>query len=234
MILELSNVSKTYGSSLKGDKVKALDEISLEIRSGEKIYIVGESGAGKTTLLNTISLMDGIFEGQYQIDGKDIHALSAKDKRRLRNGIFGFMFQEYALLEEDTVAENVEIPLLYSNKIKRKERSKRIQEVLRQVQMEEYRFKKVKNLSGGQRQRVALARALVNWPEMLILDEPTGSLNREMSNAIMEYILQYIDENQKTLILVTHDLEKVKKGDGRVIQMKGGKIISDRIDEGAN
>lgn len=234
MILELSNVSKTYGSSLKGDKVKALDEISLKIRSGEKIYIVGESGAGKTTLLNTISLMDGIFEGQYQIDGKDIHALSAKDKRRLRNGIFGFMFQEYALLEEDTVAENVEIPLLYSNKIKRKERSKRIQEVLRQIQMEEYRFKKVKNLSGGQRQRVALARALVNWPEMLILDEPTGSLNREMSNAIMEYILQYIDENQKTLILVTHDLEKVKKGDGRVIQMKGGKIISDRIDGGAN
>ncbi|MFQ9510031.1 MAG: ABC transporter ATP-binding protein [Lachnospiraceae bacterium] len=227
MKLTLSKVSKIYKASLKQEEVKALEEISLEINSGEKVFIVGESGAGKTTLLNVLSLLDGSYEGNYQINGKDARLLPEREKTVLRNGVFGFMFQEYALIEEDTVLENVGIPLLYSEKLRRRDRRKRIREVLEQVQMQQYASKKVKNLSGGQRQRVALARALVNWPEILVLDEPTGSLNREMSDQIMGCINRYVEENEKTLILVTHDLEKVKKGPGRVIRMQMGRVLLD-------
>lgn len=227
MKLTLSKLSKIYKASLKQEEVKALEEISLEIHSGEKVFIVGESGAGKTTLLNVLSLLDGSYGGNYQINGKDARLLPEREKTVLRNGVFGFMFQEYALIEEDTVLENVGIPLLYSEKVRRRDRRKRIREVLEQVQMQQYASKKVKNLSGGQRQRVALARALVNWPEILVLDEPTGSLNREMSDQIMGCINRYVEENEKTLILVTHDLEKVKKGPGRVIRMQMGKVLLD-------
>lgn len=227
MKITISNLNKIYQTNHQSEKVQALSQVSLEINSEEIIFIIGESGAGKTTLLNVISLLDNIYEGDYFLENQNTKKLSESEKAKIRNQIFGFSFQDYALIEDDTVYENIEIPLLYSKKFKRKERKSQIKMVIEQMQLSEFTSKKVKFLSGGQRQRVALARAIVNEPEILVLDEPTGSLNKETSDHIMEYIYKYIKDNQKTLILVTHDLEKIKKCEGRVIKLHAGKIVSD-------
>lgn len=227
MKITISNLNKIYQTNHQSEKVQALSQVSLEINSEEIIFIIGESGAGKTTLLNIISLLDNLYEGDYFLENQNTKKLSESEKAKIRNQIFGFSFQDYALIEDDTVYENIEIPLLYSKKFKRKERKAQIKMVIEQMQLSEFTSKKVKFLSGGQRQRVALARAIVNEPEILVLDEPTGSLNKETSDHIMEYIYKYIKDNQKTLILVTHDLEKIKKCEGRVIKLHAGKIVSD-------
>lgn len=227
MKITISNLNKIYQTNHQSEKVQALSQVSLEINSEEIIFIIGESGAGKTTLLNIISLLDNLYEGDYFLENQNTKKLSESEKAKIRNQIFGFSFQDYALIEDDTVSENIEIPLLYSKKFKRKERKAQIKMVIEQMQLSEFTSKKVKFLSGGQRQRVALARAIVNEPEILVLDEPTGSLNKETSDHIMEYIYKYIKDNQKTLILVTHDLEKIKKCEGRVIKLHAGKIVSD-------
>lgn len=229
MKLELKNVNKVYKGKSKEDEVHALCNMNLRIGEGEKIIIIGESGAGKSTLLNAISLLDNDYIGNYTIEDKVVNSLNEKDMAYFRNQIFGYIFQSYALIDDDTVYENVGIPLLYSNKFKRKQRSERIKEILQKVHLDKEIYKKVKNLSGGQRQRVAIARALVNMPEILMLDEPTGALNRTMSDSIMNYIYEYINENNKIMILVTHDIEKVKKGTCRVIEMKMGEIVSDSV-----
>lgn len=229
MKLELKNVNKVYKGKSKEDDVHALCNMNLRIGEGEKIIIIGESGAGKSTLLNAISLLDNDYIGNYTIEDKVVNSLNEKDMAYFRNQIFGYIFQSYALIDDDTVYENVGIPLLYSNKFKRKQRSERIKEILQKVHLDKEIYKKVKNLSGGQRQRVAIARALVNMPEILMLDEPTGALNRTMSDSIMNYIYEYINENNKIMILVTHDIEKVKKGTCRVIEMKMGEIVSDSV-----
>ena len=227
MKITISNLNKIYQTNHQSEKVQALSQVSLEINSEEIIFIIGESGAGKTTLLNIISLLDNLYEGDYFLENQNTKKLSESEKAKIRNQIFGFSFQDYALIEDDTVYENIEIPLLYSKKFKRKERKAQIKMVIEQMQLSEFTSKKVKFLSGGQRQRAALARAIVNEPEILVLDEPTGSLNKETSDHIMEYIYRYINDNQKTLILVTHDLEKIKKCEGRVIKLHAGKIVSD-------
>lgn len=229
MKLELKNVNKVYKGKSKEDEVHALCNMNLRIGEGEKIIIIGESGAGKSTLLNAISLLDNDYIGNYTIEDKAVNSLNEKDMAYFRNQIFSYIFQSYALIDDDTVYENVGIPLLYSNKFKRKQRSERIKEILQKVHLDKEIYKKVKNLSGGQRQRVAIARALVNMPEILMLDEPTGALNRTMSDSIMNYIYEYINENNKIMILVTHDIEKVKKGTCRVIEMKMGEIVSDSV-----
>lgn len=227
MKIQLTNLSKIYQTNHQNEKVQALSQISLEIRSEEIVFIIGESGAGKTTLLNLISLLDNTYEGEYLLDNQDTKNISESDKATIRNEIFGFLFQDYALLEEDTVYENIEIPLLYSKSIKRKDRKTKIKNMMELMQLSEFSSMKVKHLSGGQRQRVAIARALVNEPEVLVLDEPTGALNKETSDMIMDYIYNYIELYKKTLILVTHDLEKIKRNEARVIKLHAGKVISD-------
>lgn len=229
MKIKLTDVDKIYQTNHQSEKVKALSQVSLEINSEEVIFIIGESGAGKSTLLNIISLLDNAYDGEYLLDGQNAKTTPESEKATLRNEIFGFLFQDYALLEDDTVYENIEIPLLYSKKFKRKDRKAKIKNMIEIMQLSDFSSKRVKYLSGGQRQRVAIARALINEPEILVLDEPTGSLNKETSDSIMDYIYDYISQYKKTLILVTHDLEKVKKGKARVIKLHCGKIISDAV-----
>lgn len=227
MKIQLTNLSKTYQTNHQSEKVQALSQISLEIHSEEIVFIIGESGAGKTTLLNLISLLDNTYEGTYLLDNQNTKNIPESEKATIRNEIFGFLFQDYALLEDDSIYENIEIPLLYSRKIKRKDRKTKIKKMIELMQLSESSAKKVKYLSGGQRQRVAIARALINDPEILILDEPTGALNKETSDKIMDYIYDYIEQYKKTLILVTHDLEKIKRNEARVIKLHAGKVISD-------
>lgn len=228
--IQLDTIAKTYKEK-NNENVQALQQISLQIEEGEKVIIVGESGAGKSTLLNIISLLDYEYDGTYLLNGNDASSLKQNEIARLRNEEFGFIFQDYILVEDNTVYENIEIPLLYSKKFSRHERNTRIKEALSIVQLEECINKKARNLSGGQRQRVAIARALVNQPNTLILDEPTGALNRELSSEIMHYIYEYIEQNKKTMIMVTHDIEKVKGNNCRVLTLESGFIKSDVVSD---
>lgn len=229
MKLSLDNVTKKYHGEGKNDDILALKDILLKIEEGEKVIIIGESGAGKSTLLNIFSLLDEQFEGTYKINDTEIADSSERSLSNMRNEVFGYIFQEYALVEDATVYENIEIPLVYSKKFKRKERAGLINKIMDEIEIKELSKRKVKYLSGGQRQRVAIARALVNKPEILVLDEPTGSLNRDISNLVMKHIYNYIDSEHKTMIMVTHDIDKVKMGECRVLQMQAGTIISDNI-----
>lgn len=226
MCMNLCNVEKVY--TTKNETI-ALTNINLEINKGEIVLIVGESGAGKSSLLNIISLVDRKFEGNYYLFDKNVKEFSEGELALYRSDFFGHVFQDYSLIENDTVYENVIIPLYYSKKYTKLQRKQQILKVLKQVELEDVVDKKIKHLSGGEKQRVAIARALVNDPEILILDEPTGALNREMSDKIMEYIYNYVNKYNKTMILVTHDLDKVKKGLARVIKISDTKIVSDEI-----
>ncbi|MFV0379276.1 MAG: ABC transporter ATP-binding protein [Anaerorhabdus sp.] len=221
--LKLKNVSKIYKSD--GNEVAALRDINLEIKTGERIFITGESGAGKSTLINIIGCLDRDFDGEYEILGDSAKRMGGKDIANLRNQFFGFIFQEYELIENYTVTENIEIPLVYKRSKKDKKQS--IDEILSLVSLESKSKVKVKHLSGGQRQRVAIARALINGPLVIIADEPTGSLDEKNKEKIIDLILNCMDDNS-TLILVTHDLSLVKYAT-RHIELKDGLIVSDKI-----
>lgn len=224
-MLRLDNIVKTYVD--KKQVFEALKNVSLEIKEQEKVIIVGESGAGKTTLLNIIGLIDLNYDGTYYLNNKDARTFNNTAISQFRNQYFGYIFQSYVLVEDDSVYDNIEIPLLYSKKFPRKLHKEKIIAVAKKMNIEEHLYKKVTKLSGGERQRVAIARALVNEPEIIIMDEPTSALNRELSKMIMDYVYDYINENHKTLIIVTHDLERVIAGSYRKIVLLDGEIISD-------
>jgi putative ABC transport system ATP-binding protein len=178
MLIKTENVKKEYMSGKKKNLV--LKGVNLEINAGEKIAIVGPSGSGKTTLLNIIGLLLPATEGEVYLAGKRASTLKEKERAKLRNKFFGYVFQEFLLVEEDTVFQNIEIPLLYSlTKKTKSEKRKMVEEVLEKVGLEVKINEKVRNLSGGERQRVAIARAIINDPEVILADEPTGSLDAE-------------------------------------------------------
>lgn len=224
-MIQLKEVSKTYYD--KNQKYVALDKINLEIKQGEVVIIVGESGAGKSTLLNVVGLTLSNYEGEYLLNNIDVNHFSNIEKASFRNAYFGYIFQNYLLVENDSVYDNVEIPLLYSKKFNPNEKKKRIKEIVEKVGLTNHLYKKVSKLSGGEKQRVAIARSLVNMPEVILMDEPTSALNEEMSKTIMDLIYNYVRENNKTLIIVTHDLNRVVNGEYRKIFLKNGKMISD-------
>ncbi len=207
MRIDLNNVLKIYNKS--GNKTIALRGIDLSIKDGEKIIIVGESGAGKSTLLNIIGLIDRQFSGDYLLDGKNILDFNTNEICKLLNQTFGFIFQEYALIEEETVFNNVKIPLVYSS-VRKKYYRKKVEDMLKSVELNNVIDKKVNELSGGQRQRVAIARALINNPSIILADEPTGSLDKRMTKQVIDIIYSCLDES-KILILVTHDLKRIMK-----------------------
>lgn len=151
MKIELLNVTKLYKSNNKSDNTIALSDVSLRISSNENVFVIGESGAGKTTLLNIIALIENYYNGNYVLNDKNIKELSEKETAMFRNSVFGLLFQDYALLEEDTVYENIEIPLIYSKKFKRRDRENRIREIAKEMQLTDKLQDKVKNLSGRQR-----------------------------------------------------------------------------------
>ena len=205
-IICLNNISKDYVNKKK--TVHALSDLSLKIYQSDMIAIMGESGAGKTTLLNILGLLDTPTKGKYFLYDKDTSELDDERKSEMRNKVFGFVVQDYGLVDYYTVFENVEIPLLYSkDKLSKDQRKDLIEALLLELGIEDKINTKCYELSGGQKQRVAIARALVNKPDIIIADEPTGSLDKKTSGEIMEIFKEINRKEKITIIIVTHDPE---------------------------
>ncbi|MCI9412138.1 MAG: ABC transporter ATP-binding protein [Eubacterium sp.] len=219
-MLRFEDISKVYGNN--GIKVEALKHVDLEIDEGESVAIMGASGSGKSTLLNVMGCMDKATGGEYYINDINIRDYSDKRMAGLRNEVFGFVMQDFALIERCTVEKNVMLPLYYSKKYK-KEKKKRVEEMLEKVGLLEKKQQLAMRLSGGQRQRVAIARALVNDASILLCDEPTGALDQRTGKEIID-IFSAINQQGKTVILVTHD-ENVAKSCHRVLNISDGEIV---------
>ena len=200
---------------------EALRDVDLCIEEGESVAIMGASGSGKSTLLNILGGMDKASRGKYYLEGEEISSYSEKQMARIRNEMFGFVMQDFALIERETVEKNVVLPLLYSKRF-RYQKKARVEYVLREVGLYEKRHQPVTKLSGGQRQRVAIARALVNDASVLLCDEPTGALDRATGEEIIHRFMT-LHAQGKTVIIVTHD-EMVAKHCGRIIRIVDGRV----------
>jgi putative ABC transport system ATP-binding protein len=224
-VIRLENVHKTY--DLGEMKVYALRGISLEIRNGEFVAIMGASGSGKSTLMNLLGCLDRPTKGHYYLDGVDVSGMNKAELAHIRNRKIGFVFQQFNLLSRTTALENVELPTVYAG-ISVEERRKRALESLARVGLADRAGHHPSQLSGGQQQRVAIARALVNRPQILLADEPTGNLDSRTSVEIME-ILQGLNEEQGlTVILVTHEND-IAQYSKRALEFRDGKKRQDRL-----
>ncbi|MCU0632885.1 MAG: ABC transporter ATP-binding protein [Methanolinea sp.] len=220
VVIQFQEVTKIY--PLPGGDVVALDHVSLEIRQGDFIAIMGPSGSGKSTLLNLMGCLDTPTAGQLFIKGRDVGSMSDDELTGLRRDHIGFIFQQFNLIPLLTALENVQYPLI----LKTGERSctERCHDVLKSMDLDEQLYShKPSELSGGQQQRVAIARALVNDPEILLADEPTGNLDTRTGSAIMDLLKDLNEQKGKTIIMVTHD-PNIAGFANRTIRIVDGKI----------
>lgn len=223
-LLELKDINKYY--KLKGSgKFNVLNNINLSFNKGELVSIIGESGSGKSTLMNLIGGLDSNYLGELFVNGKDIKKLRKKELDGYRKNEVGFIFQSFNLIGHLSVLDNVTIAMTLSN-VRKKERIKRAEEILNNLGLSNHINKKPNQLSGGQKQRVAIARALINDPEIIIADEPTGSLDSKTTMQVLE-IMKSIARRGKLVIMVTHS-EKVASYSSRIIKIADGKIIDDK------
>ena len=222
-MIKLENVTKIYKSN--SFEVKALDNVSLEISKGEAVAIVGASGSGKSTMMNILGGLDSLFEGNYSLNGVNIRDFDRTQLAKIRNKDLGFVFQQYNLISELTVLENVELPLLYRG-ISPSERKELAKQSLIKVGLEDKENQYPTQLSGGQQQRVSIARALAGNPSVILADEPTGALDSKTGNDILNF-MQTLNKEGTTIIIITHDMNVAKKMH-RIIQIMDGKIISDK------
>lgn len=217
-MIRLDNISKTFRD---GDaQVQALKNISFEVNKGELVAIIGKSGSGKSTLLNILGLLDKQTDGDYYIDGKKVSSIPEREKAKLRNSHIGFVMQDFALAEKYTVKQNINIPLIYTDKPVNKEKA--INDVLKSVGLSDKTNTPAYKLSGGQKQRVAIARAVVNEPQIILADEPTGALDSMTADEIMQ-IFEHLNMSGKTVIIVTHDKDIAARCK-RVIELSDGEI----------
>ena len=223
-VIEAKNLSKIYGK--KATAFTALKDINLSIEEGESVAIVGKSGSGKSTLMHILALLDRPTKGEIFIDGKNASKLKNKELNKLRNERFGFVFQQFFMNANDTVLENVLLPLKIA-KLGRKKRKKEALEALKIVELESKIKNKATNLSGGQKQRVCIARAIVNQPQVIFADEPTGNLDSATGDKITDLLFDLNKKHGVTLIIVTHD-EDLAKLCNRIVRISDGKIISDQ------
>jgi putative ABC transport system ATP-binding protein len=207
-MIKLTNVEKVYRTS--SIETLALHDINLEVPKGTFMSIMGPSGSGKSTLLNVIGLLDDPTKGNIEIDGKPIGNLSDREAARLRNDKVGFVFQSYHLINDLSVVDNVELPLIY-RRMTATERRRRALETLEKVGLSARIKHFPTQLSGGQCQRVAIARAIVGQPEIILADEPTGNLDSVMSDEIMDILLRLNKEESTTIVMVTHSQELAKR-----------------------
>ena len=223
-MISLVNVNKYYKND--EESLHVLKNINLAIAPGEMIAIMGPSGSGKSTLINLLGFIDKQFEGQYLFEGKTLLTSSDETLSKIRNQTVGFVFQNFSLIENNTVFENVELPLLY-NGYKFHQTEEKVMAVLKKVGLADKADKHLKQLSGGQQQRVAIARALSNQPKFLIADEPTGALDSHTSEEIMKLFVDLNTQDQVTIILVTHNPDMVPYC-SRLISIRDGEIIEDK------
>lgn len=219
-MIELKNIKKIYKN---GDcKTIALNGLNLNIEKGEFVAIMGKSGSGKSTLLNIIGCMDTITSGEYLYNSVEINKLNKRKIEKYRKENISFVFQNYSLINEYTVYENIEVPLLARN-VKKSERKKRINDVIESLDIKDIVNKKTSDISGGQQQRTAISRAIVANTNIILADEPTGALDENTSKDIMK-LFKKINKQGYTIIMVTHDIEMANNAD-RIIRISDGVII---------
>jgi putative ABC transport system ATP-binding protein len=224
VLLELSNIVKTYKT---GDTIfNALDGVCLKIYEGEFVSITGASGSGKSTLMHIIGLLDTPTSGKIILKKENIALLNENELASIRNKTLGFVFQQFNLLPKTSSLENVALPLLYSEVPKEKHHTLAL-EMLKKVDLESKTRNTPAQLSGGQQQRVAIARALINNPKIILADEPTGNLDSKSGKDVMAFLNYLNKEENRTIVLVTHDLELAKKAK-RIIVIKDGKIVEEK------
>ncbi len=202
----------------------ALNGVSLHVTESEFIAIMGPSGCGKSTLLNILGLLDNPTSGQYLFDGKEVGNLKEKERTQTRKGNIGFVFQSFNLIEEMTVSENVELPLTYL-KVKNYERKKRVEEILRKMNISHRANHFPNQLSGGQQQRVAIARAVIANPKLILADEPTGNLDSKNGRDVMN-LLTELNQEGTTIVMVTHSQHDASYAH-RIINLFDGQIVID-------
>jgi putative ABC transport system ATP-binding protein len=219
-MIELSDIGRTYRRP-EGQAVEALANVSLRIDRGDFLAIVGTSGSGKSTLMNVLGLLDRPDTGRYLLDGKDVAGLAPDRQARLRNRRIGFVFQAFHLLPRTSALENVELPLVYSDRDSIDGLGRR---ALEQVGLGDRLDHRPSELSGGQQQRVAIARALVNEPDLLLADEPTGNLDARSAAEVLE-VFESLNRAGRTIVLVTHD-PHVAAHCGRLARLEDGRIVT--------
>lgn len=218
-LVKLSRVNKIYKTGEVS--LQALKDIDLEIKRGEFLAVIGASGSGKSTLMNIIGLLDRPTTGAYLLDNQDTSRLREEPKANLRNKKIGFIFQSFNLLPRTTALDNVAMPLIYA-RVSRAERLEKAKQVLEQVSLGDKLYSRPNQLSGGQQQRVAIARSLVNNPELILADEPTGNLDTKSGQEIM-HIFDKLHKMGKTIIVITHEAD-IAKHAKKIIQLKDGAI----------
>jgi len=224
-VMELKHVNKSYKIS-GGEIFQALKDVNLSFEKGELVSIIGESGSGKSTLMNLIGGLDSDFQGEIVVDGDNIGDYSEKNLVQYHKEKVGFVFQSFNLISHLSVLDNVTLAMTLSN-VSKAEREKRAKEILGAVGLQDQLYKKPDAISGGQKQRVAIARALVNDPDIIIADEPTGALDSETTEQVLEMIKE-IAENGKLVIMVTHS-ERVAAYSSRVVTIDDGRVINDQV-----
>ncbi len=231
-LIQLRDLCKTYR---RGEvEVHALAGVSLDIDRGEYLALMGPSGSGKSTLMNSIGCIDRPTSGSYLLDGAEVVVMSLDERARLRNHKIGFVFQNFNLLSRISALENVELPMLYSHRLRGHRRHEHARLLLKKVGLDERMDHYPSQLSGGEQQRVAIARAIANQPSILLADEPTGNLDSHTSQDVMELVEHLNREEGITVILVTHDKEVAGYARRQVV-LRDGRIVSDSgeiIEEG--
>lgn len=224
-LIDIQEIQRTY---TVGDiEVKALHSVSLSIKAGEFVSIMGPSGSGKSTFMNILGCLDKPTYGNYFLDGIDITKLDRDELASIRNQKIGFVFQGFNLISRTSAIENVELPMIY-NKISPALRLKTTKEALNAVGLAGREHHTPNQLSGGQQQRVAIARAIVNDAPIILADEPTGNLDTKTSYEIMDLFVRLNRETGKTIILVTHEPD-IAEYSGRIIRFKDGDLVSDEV-----
>ncbi|MBQ9940078.1 MAG: ABC transporter ATP-binding protein [Clostridia bacterium] len=221
-MIRFEHISKIY--QVGDDEIRAADDVSFNISKGEFVAIVGQSGSGKSTCMNIIGCLDVPTLGSYYLNGTDVSTMNDNKLAEIRNKTLGFIFQQYNLIPKLTVAENVEMPLLYGGYSNQERRAAAL-ESLRRVGLEHKANSFPPQLSGGQQQRVSIARALVSNPSVILADEPTGALDSRTGREVLEF-LQELNSEGNTIVLITHDNSIARKAH-RIIRLFDGKIIYD-------
>ena len=226
-ILRVLNLVKVYGEG--ENAVEALRGVTLEIREGELVAVMGASGSGKSTLMNILGCLDHPTSGRYELAGEDVSRFSRDQLAEIRNRRIGFVFQNFNLLSRTSALENVELPLLYSV-VRGGDIAQRARQALARVGLADRAHSKPNQLSGGQQQRVAIARALVNRPALLLADEPTGNLDTVTSFEVMQ-VLQELNREGMTIVLITHESD-IAHCARRMIVLRDGRVVEDRAMDG--
>ncbi len=222
-MIKLNKLTKVY----RTDEIEstALNEVSFEIEKGEFVSVMGPSGCGKSTLLNILGMLDKPESGSYEFQGEEVSKLNEKGRTLVRKNNIGFIFQNFNLIDELTVFENIELPLIY-NKVGASERKQRVNELIEKIGIAHRASHFPQQLSGGQQQRVAVARALITRPPLILADEPTGNLDSSHGNEVMELLCE-LNEEGTTIVMVTHSSHDASYSE-RTINLLDGQVVSQK------